>query len=79
VNAVAGLVEKGQLEFLPQWIERNKLSVIEAACAELGLQKLERLKNLKDVLPPEITYDEIRLVVARIRREASAKQANVPV
>ncbi len=79
VNAVAGLVEKGQLEFLPQWIERNKLSVIEAACAELGPRKLERLKNLKDVLPPEITYDEIRLVVARIRREASAKQANVPV
>jgi ATP-dependent DNA helicase RecQ len=71
VNAVAGLVEKGELEFRPEWIDRNKLAVIEAACSTLGVDKLERLKPLKDSLPPEITYEEIRLVVARLRRDAS--------
>jgi len=71
VNAVAGLVEKGELEFRPEWIDRNKVAVIEAACATLGVEKLERLKPLKDSLPPEITYEEIRLVVARLRRDAT--------
>ena len=78
VNAVAGLVEKGEVEFRPEWIDRNKLAVIEAACANLGLERLERLKTLKDALPPEITYDEIRLVVARLRREASTEEAAIP-
>src|SRR5580704_14994831 len=71
VNAVAGLVEKGDLQFRPEWIDGNKRAVIEAACASLGLEGLERLKPLKDALPAEITYDEIRLVVARLRRDAS--------
>jgi hypothetical protein len=31
------------------------------------------LRPLKDALPPEITYDEIRLVVARVRRELRVK------
>ena len=66
VNAIAALVEKGELDFEADWIDRNKQSVIEAACARLGT---EWLKPLKDALPPEITYDEIRLVVARLRRE----------
>jgi len=78
VNAVAGLVEKGELEFRPEWIDRNKLAVIEAACATLGLERLERLKTLKDALPPEITYDEIRLVVARLRRAQTQKKATIP-
>ena len=33
VNTVATLVESGQLKFKPDWMDRNKLSVIEAACA----------------------------------------------
>lgn len=79
VNAVAGLVEKGQLEFRSEWIDRNKLAVIEAACASLGLEQVERLKTLKDALPPEITYDEIRLVVARMRREGSKNKTSISV
>jgi ATP-dependent DNA helicase RecQ len=67
VNAVASLVETGHLDFQPAWIDRNKLAVIEAACAIHGT---DRLKALKDSLPPEITYDEIRLGVAHHRREA---------
>ena len=69
INAVAALVESGAVEFNPVWIDRNKQSVIEAACHRAGLEKIERLKSLKDVLPPEVTYDEIRLVVAHLRRQ----------
>jgi ATP-dependent DNA helicase RecQ len=78
VNAVAGLVEKGDVEFRQEWIDRNKLAVIEAACASLGLERLERLKTLKDALPPEITYDEIRLVVARLRHSGKQNRAEIP-
>jgi ATP-dependent DNA helicase RecQ len=75
VNRVATLVENGELEFRPEWIDRNKLAVIEAACAKLGVQWL---KPLKDALPPEVTYDEIRLVVARQRRQQGQSRADVP-
>jgi len=74
INSVAGLVESGDVEFRPEWIDRNKLAVIEAACAKVDIAQLERLKPLKDALPPEITYEEIRLVVARLRRERSQRQ-----
>jgi len=75
VNAVATLVESGQLEFQPSWIDATRQSIIEAACGQIGMEKL---KNLKDSLPPEITYDEIRLVVARLRREQKQSKATVP-
>ncbi|MFZ0298788.1 MAG: RecQ family ATP-dependent DNA helicase [Candidatus Sulfotelmatobacter sp.] len=75
VNAVANLVERGDLEFQPAWIDRNKQAVIEAACGKLGINGL---KPLKDSLPPEITYDEIRLVVARVRRELKVNKVDVP-
>jgi ATP-dependent DNA helicase RecQ len=75
VNAVANLVERGDLEFEAGWIDRNKLAVIEAACARLGVNGL---KPLKDALPPEVSYDEIRLVVARVRRELRAGKVDVP-
>ena len=78
VNAVAGLVEQGELEFRPEWIDRNKLAVIEAACQRQNLASLVRLRTLKDALPPEITYDEIRLVVAKLRREASRTKNSIP-
>ena len=68
INAVAGLIESGAVEFNPDWIDRNKLAVIEAACHHAGLEKIERLKSLKDILPPEVTYDEIRLALAHLRR-----------
>jgi ATP-dependent DNA helicase RecQ len=78
VNAVAGLVERGDAEFRAEWIDRNKLAVIEAACARMSVRDLDRLKTLKDVLPPETTYDEIRLVVARVRRERGQSKTEIP-
>ena len=78
INAVASLVEKGDLEFRPEWIDRNKLAVIEAACENHDLATLVRLRTLKDVLPPEVTYDEIRLIVAKLRREAARAKSSIP-
>jgi ATP-dependent DNA helicase RecQ len=75
MNAVATLVEAGEVEFQPAWIDRSRLSVIEAACARAGVENIERLKPLKDVLPPEITYDEIRLVVAHLKRNQTQKKS----
>ncbi len=72
VTSVVALVENGDIEFQPAWIDRNKQAVIEAACNRVGLDKIDRLRGLKDVLPPECTYDEIRLVLAHLRRAESA-------
>ena len=75
MNAVAALVETGEAEFQPAWIDRTRYSVIEAACVRAGVDNVERLKPLKDVLPPEITYEEIRLVLARLRHEQAQKRS----
>lgn len=65
VGMVADLVERGDLEFQPGWVDLERQASIEAACARLGF---ERLKPLKEALSPEVTFEEIRLVVARLRR-----------
>jgi ATP-dependent DNA helicase RecQ len=75
VSAVACLLEAGQVGFQSGWVSKEKQSVIEAACAKTGM---ERLKPVKDIVPPEITYDEIRLVVGKLRREETLKKADVP-
>jgi ATP-dependent DNA helicase RecQ len=75
VSALANLVETGQAELRSDWVSREKQSVIEAACAKVGM---DRLKPLKDILPPEITYDEIKLVVGKLRRVRSLIKADVP-
>jgi ATP-dependent DNA helicase RecQ len=71
-SAVANLLETGQVEFQSAWVSREKQSVIEAACAKVGT---DRLKPLKDILPPEISYDEIKLVVGKMRRDEMVKKA----
>jgi hypothetical protein len=44
----------------------------------MSLDNLERLKPLKEAFPPEITYDEIRLVLACLRRKKSLNAAEIP-
>ena len=63
-SLVEDLIEEGRLEFQPGWVAETKRTQIEDACAKLGV---ERLRTIKDALPEEITYDEIRLVVAQMR------------
>jgi ATP-dependent DNA helicase RecQ len=66
VELVVRLLENGEIEFRPNWIEPEKQAQIEEVCRRLGFG---RLKPLKDALPPEISYDEIKLVAARLRLE----------
>ncbi|MGA8491648.1 MAG: RecQ family ATP-dependent DNA helicase [Terriglobales bacterium] len=66
VGLIANLVEKGELQFQPEWVDDAKLKSIEEACARLGIGAL---KPIKDALPPDMTYEEIRLVVAKLRSQ----------
>jgi ATP-dependent DNA helicase RecQ len=75
VSAVANLLETGQVELQSAWVNREKQSVIEAACTKVGT---DRLKPLKDILPPEISYDEIKLVVGKKRRDEMVRRSDVP-
>jgi ATP-dependent DNA helicase RecQ len=65
VSMVADLVEQGQLQFQGSWLDPEKRMKIEEACARLGLM---RMRTIKDALPPEFTFEEIRLVAAHLRR-----------
>ena len=71
VALVAEMLEAGQLEFQSSWISQEKLQQIEEACTKLG--GVDRLRPVKDALPPEITFDEIRLVVAKLRQQKPKK------
>lgn len=66
VDTVAELVEKGRLEFDEKWIAAEKRIAIEEAIARMGT---DRVKPIKDVLPEDVTYGEIRLMVSRWKRE----------
>jgi ATP-dependent DNA helicase RecQ len=71
VSTVALLLENGQTEFQDAWVSKERQAVIEAACSKLGMQSL---KALKDSLPPEISYDEIKLVAGKLRRHLERKE-----
>jgi ATP-dependent DNA helicase RecQ len=66
VALIANLVEKGELPFDTAWVGAERLALIQNAAAKRGLDLLGPLK--KD-LPAEITFEEIRLVVAHLRKE----------
>lgn len=69
IELVAELLEHGRVEFDPKWVNEERRRQIEAAIERFGA---DRIKPLKDSLPPEITYDEIRLVVSAWRRRSAA-------
>jgi ATP-dependent DNA helicase RecQ len=72
ISMVADLVQRGEIEFEPRWLGDEKRAKIEEACAQFGV---ERLRPLKEALPEDITFDEIRLVAARLRRQQGQQQA----
>ena len=71
VNTVAALVEQGDVAFDDKWVDATRRSVIEAACAKVGIQWL---KPIKESLPAEVSFEDIRLVVARLRWLENAKK-----
>ncbi len=70
VSMVSDLVERGLLEFQESWVEQERQRKIEAVTAGLGLEKFS---PIKEALPEDFTYDEIRLVVANLRRRRGAQ------
>jgi ATP-dependent DNA helicase RecQ len=64
VGMVADLVEKGKLPFRDDWVRAEYREAIEDAIRRIGPQWL---KPLKESLPPEVTMEEIRLMVAKAR------------
>jgi ATP-dependent DNA helicase RecQ len=68
VNTIAELVESGEMQFKTGWVDPDKQKEIQAACERLGTGAL---RPIKDVVSAEITYDDIRLVAARLRWEAA--------
>ena len=69
---VADLVERGLVQFQASWVEMKNQAMIEAACARLGFSPLT---PIKEALPQEITFGEIRLVIARIRSQPEKRKA----
>jgi ATP-dependent DNA helicase RecQ len=65
ISLVADLVERGSVELHPDWVAQDHRTQIEAAARRLGH---DRLRPIKDALPAEITWEEIRLIVAHLRR-----------
>jgi ATP-dependent DNA helicase RecQ len=66
INMVADLVEKGRVEYNLDWVgAENHQRIVEA----IGLHGSQWLKPLREALPAEISYEQIRLVVAFARRK----------
>jgi ATP-dependent DNA helicase RecQ len=68
VNMVADLVERGRLEYRIEWVGSEAHQRIQEAIERLGSQWL---KPLREALPADITYDQIRLAVAYARRQSA--------
>jgi ATP-dependent DNA helicase RecQ len=66
VCTVANLIEAGLVKLDPKWVSPDAQPQIEAACLQYGVEKL---KTVKDALPPFVSYEDIRLVVAHLRAE----------
>jgi ATP-dependent DNA helicase RecQ len=67
---VADLIEAGDAEFRPEWLSPETYAQIASALQQFGK---ERLKPVKEALPEEISYGQIRLVASHLRRKAAAK------
>jgi ATP-dependent DNA helicase RecQ len=70
VDMVTKLIEDGETEFRAQWFSAERYAQIASAIQQFGK---ERLKPVKEALPEEITYDEIRLVAAHLRIQQNQK------
>jgi len=72
VTLVADMVEARQVQFQRNWVGEQRATEIEAACAKVGM---ERLRPIKDALPAEVTFEEIRLVVADLKSRPTPQES----
>ena len=66
ICTVASLIESGQVKLDSKWVSPDAQPLIEAACLKQGV---ERLKDIKEAVPPYVSFEDIRLVVAHLRAE----------
>jgi ATP-dependent DNA helicase RecQ len=64
LDLVVKLMDEGEVSFDPKWLSAERYEQIAAAVRQFGK---ERLKPVKEALPEEISYEEIRLVAADLR------------
>ena len=69
---VADLVKQGKLQCKPDWVDAKNQAMIEASCAPLRCSPLTLIKG---TFPPEITFGEIRMAIARIRSQVENRKA----
>jgi len=65
VDMVVKLLEDGDVKFDTKWLSAERYAQIAAAVGEFGK---ERMKPVKDALPEDVTYEEIRLVATHLRQ-----------
>ena len=66
---VALLIENGLIALDPSWVAPERAAAIEQAASG---KSLDRMKPVKEALPRDFTYDEIRLVFAVLRHRAAS-------
>lgn len=64
VSLIAEMIERGEAQFQAGWFSAERYGEIVEACRRLGM---DRLKPLKEALAADVSYEEIRLVVAHLR------------
>ena len=72
VALIANMVEMGETEFQEKWMPATTYEKIREASVRLGM---DLLRPIKEALPEEISFDEVRLVVAHLRRKGKAAGA----
>jgi ATP-dependent DNA helicase RecQ len=72
VALIANMVELGETEFQVEWMPTATYEKIREACGRLGM---DLLRPIKAALPEEISYDEVRLVAAHLRRKGKGAGA----
>jgi ATP-dependent DNA helicase RecQ len=72
VALISSLIETGETEFKEEWMSPEHYQLIREACLRLGM---DLLRPVKDSLPEEISYEEVRLVVSHLRRKAKGAKA----
>jgi ATP-dependent DNA helicase RecQ len=71
VEVVTELLAEGRVEYRMDWVGEQRHEEIAEAARRLGTA---RLKTLKEALPPDVTYEELRLVVAWLKRQTGEPQ-----
>jgi ATP-dependent DNA helicase RecQ len=65
VNVVAALLESGACQWDSGWMSAAKRERIEDACRQHGTAML---RPLKDALGEDVSFEDIRLVIAELQR-----------